>query len=70
MNEYDRQNHELEPLAGLEAIIGDYFPEDEEFLTGMDDEDKLGAVYGQLLEAREDPDEIFQNYGISEEDDE
>jgi hypothetical protein len=36
----------------------------------MDEDYRLGAVYGQLLENGEDPDAVFERYGVTEENDE
>lgn len=57
---------EREREEALESIITKYFPEYGEFLAGMDAEDLIGAVYGQLLEIGEDADEVLQKYGVTE----
>lgn len=61
-----RSSPEEESRSGLELLIDNFFPEDSDFLAGLDEEDKLGAVYGQLLEIGEDPDEVFARYGITD----
>ncbi|HET6622338.1 MAG TPA: hypothetical protein VFG56_00185 [Candidatus Saccharimonadales bacterium] len=52
----------------LSGLIHEYFPEDEEFFGEMDFEDRLGAVYGQLLESGEDPDLVLGEAGVLEDD--
>ncbi len=70
MSEFmSRSNPELEREAALLRFIEQYFPEDTDFLADMDEEDKLGYIYGQLLEAGQDPDEILQEFGVTEEGD-
>lgn len=70
MSEFiSRSNPELEREAALLRVIEQYFPEDTDFLADMDEEDKLGYIYGQLLEAGQDPDEILQEFGVTEEGD-
>ena len=51
----------------MAAIIEKFFPEDEEFLMGYGEDDLLGALYGMLIERGEDPDEVFAEYEITEE---
>ncbi len=63
-------NPELERETALRQVIEQYLPEDAEFLADMDEEDKLGYMYGQLLEMGEDPDEILHEFGVTEENDE
>jgi hypothetical protein len=63
-------SHEVEAEQSLEErvgqIIAKYFPEDESWLEEFTDiGDKLGAIYGQLVEIGEDPDEAFVTYGIT-----
>ena len=71
MNEFLSQpNPELERETALRQLIEQYLPEDVEFLADMDEEDKLGYIYGQLLEMGENPDEILREFGVTEEDDE
>ena len=67
MSEFLSQpNPEFERETALRRLIEQYLPEDVEFLGDMDDEDKLGYVYGQLLEQGEDPDEILREFGVTE----
>lgn len=71
MNELlPQSNPNLERESALWQLIEQYLPEDIEFLTDMDEEDKLGYIYGQLLEMGENPDEILHKFGVTEEDDE
>lgn len=58
---------EFERTVGYARIIEQYFPEDMEFTAGMDEEELAGFLYGQLLEIGEDPDKIFNAFGITEE---
>ena len=59
---------ELESTLAVDRLIRDYFPEDIGFILEelADQEDLLGFLYGQLLEAGEDPDEVLERYGITE----
>ena len=67
MNEFISQpNPELERGMALLRVTEQYFPEDVEFLADMDEGDKLGYIYGQLLEMGKDPDEILQGFGVTE----
>lgn len=67
MSEFlSRPNPEFEREAALEGIIEQYFPVDKEFLNGMDFEDALSCVYGQLLDMGEDPDEVLGEFGAIE----
>lgn len=59
-------NPELEAQRGLAKLIEQYFPEDKEFIMDMDFNDALGFVYGQLLEAGEDPEILLQQFGVTE----
>jgi hypothetical protein len=52
--------------ANLDKIVESYFPDDTEFYAGFDDDDLLGALYGALLEAGQDPDGVFQQYNLTE----
>lgn len=71
MNEHlSQQNPEFERQAALQQLIEQYLPEDIDFLEEMDEEDKLGYIYGQLLELGEDPDEVLHEFGVTEENDE
>ncbi|HET8690317.1 MAG TPA: hypothetical protein VFL81_02680 [Candidatus Saccharimonadales bacterium] len=54
----------------LADLVENYFPEDAEFLGEMDFDDRLGAVYGQLLELGEDPDAVLTEAGVLEDEDE
>ena len=67
MSEFISQpNPELERGTALLRVTEQYFPEDVEFLADMDEGDKLGYIYGQLLEMGKDPDEILQGFGVTE----
>lgn len=61
---------EAERETGLRSIIEQYFPDDEEFLECMEEPDKIGYIYGSLLEQGDDPDVILQEFGVTEEKDE
>ena len=62
---------ETERAAALHAVVEHYFPGDKDFFGDMDEEDLLGAVYGQLqLETDEDPDDVFFRFGVTEASDE
>jgi hypothetical protein len=50
----------------IDDVIGEYLPDDAEFLAELDKEDRLGAVYGLLIENGLDPDEILKGLGIIE----
>ena len=55
-----------ESLRGkLGRIMADYEIDAEPYVD-YDTDDLMGAVYGELLEMGEDPDEVFANYGITE----
>ena len=71
--EYLPQNSDdMERLHAINRLVEEYFPEDVQFVLEQlaDEEDVVGFLYGQLLEAGEDPDEILVRYGITEESDE
>ena len=74
MGEYEEnsveQAVEFERKRALDVIIAEYLEADEEFLDGHDFEDKVGAVYGMLLELGEDPDVILGEAGVLEQEDE
>lgn len=57
---------EEERLPCLSRVLDAYFPEDKEFVADMDEEDKINFVYGQLLEAGEDPEAILEEFGVTE----
>lgn len=57
--EFDRQR-------ALNTVIEEYFPEDKEFLDGFGLEDKVGTVYGMLLELNEDADAVLAESGVLE----
>ena len=61
---------QYEHRSALDALLEDYFPDDAEFASDFDDEDKLGFLYGQLNEQGDDADIIFKRYGITEDSDE
>jgi hypothetical protein len=50
----------------LDAVVEAFFRDDRGLYFEYDDEDLLGALYGALLEIGEDPDEVFEQYGITE----
>ena len=63
--------HDSEVLARHEAlrgIVANYLDVDDAvFLDEMDDEDeRIGYVYGRLLEQGEDPDEVLLENGVIE----
>ena len=52
----------------LKKVIEEYFPEDQEYFAGYEFfDDRLGAVYGQLLEYGESAERILGEAGILEE---
>ena len=58
-------DHGPETRQKLLTLIGDFFPEDAELYADDDPGNFIGAVYGALLEAGEDPDEVLAEYGIA-----
>lgn len=58
-----------EVFMRVHQTLDKYFPEDKLFveMEGMNLDDIVGFLYGQLIEAGEDPDEIFRDFGITEE---
>ncbi len=65
-----QEDHDLERMVRLNRLLETHFPDDIEFIMGMDEQDALGFVYGQLLELGEDPDEVLEQHGITEDHDE
>ena len=63
-----RNSNEIERRPRIDRLVGDYFPEDVDFIVQQlkDEEDEINFLYGQLLEIGEDPDEVFARYGITE----
>ena len=63
-----RNSNEIQRLLRIDRLVGDYFPEDVDFILRQltDEEDVINFLYGQLLEIGEDPDEVFAQYGITE----
>lgn len=59
---------DMERLVRIDRLVNDYFPEDVQFMLEqlLDEQDVNGFLYGQLLEIGEDPDDIFERYGITE----
>lgn len=53
----------------LDTVVKEYLETDEEFLSGHDLDDRIGAVYGMLLEQGEDPDVILGDAGVLEKED-
>ncbi len=72
MNEYlSPTNPEHERAVGLEQIIELYLTvDDAEFLVDLEPEDRLGYVYGRLLELGADPDLVLAEFGVTEMEDE
>ncbi len=59
--------YEHEIQIRLADVAGNYLDSsDAGFLEDMDPEDRLGYVYGRLLEIGEDPDQILIESGIIE----
>lgn len=51
MSEYLTQsNPEYERERALDKLVADYFPEDADFYADIEECDRLGGIYGQLLE--------------------
>ena len=73
MSEFINNEPNIEQLRveGLKEVCERYLdPEDIEFLEEMEDEDeRVGYVYGRLLDIGEDPDDLFEQYGVTERDD-
>ena len=68
MNEFlSLSDPEREREAALWRLIEEYFSGDTDFLADMDEEGQLSYIYGQLLEMGKDPDEVLQQFGITEE---
>lgn len=69
MNELEPQlnpDEAFERMRSLANLIEQYFPNDKEFILGLDFEEALGFVYGQLLDVNEDPDVILMDCGVIE----
>lgn len=65
MSEFPTEpNYEEERLVRLSQLVDRYLPDDRDFFFDMDEEDKLSYVFGALLEAGEDPEEILRNFGV------
>lgn len=56
----------IQQARNILNLVGDVFPEDLDFITGMDVEDAASFLYGQLIEGGYDPDETLVSYGITE----
>lgn len=54
--------------SGLKELASQYFViDDVEFLDEMDDEEEIiGYIYGRLLELGEDPEEVLNEFGVTE----
>lgn len=76
MSEFDPRGPEMagefECRRALQNVIEEYFDEHQDFLEGFDLEERVGAVYGMLLEIGEDPDVVMIEAGVfvKEDDDE
>lgn len=71
MSEFYPDNHErveaFDRGRALEQIIDSYLGDDKEYLLEEHDlEDRIGAVYGMLLELGEDPDIVLTEAGVLE----
>lgn len=69
MGEILRHDDEYEKRqVGLKELVAEYFvADDAEFIDGMDNEsEQIGYVYGLLLGLGEDPDEVLQEFGVTE----
>lgn len=61
------RSKEFERGRALEQIIDNYLGDDKEYLMEEHDlEDRIGAVYGMLLELGEDPDVVLTEAGVLE----
>ena len=62
-------NADDEILLRVHQVLDQYFPEDRLFveLDGMDENEILGFLKGQLILTDIDPDEVFRDFGITEE---
>jgi hypothetical protein len=63
---------DMERFVRIDRLLEDYFSDDIKFTLEEleDDEDVMEFLYGQLIEIGEDPDEVFERYGVTEGDDE
>lgn len=74
MGEFSAENQEqaveFDREKALDQVIDLYLAEDKEFLSDEHDlEERVGAVYGMLLELGEDPDQILADVGVLEKED-
>lgn len=72
MTEHDQGQEraaEFDRERALDSVITEYFADDKDFLAEHEFEDRIGAVYGMLLEVGEDPDVVLGEAGIMEEED-
>lgn len=75
MGEFSTENQEqaveFDREKALDQVIELYLADDKEFLNDEHDlEERVGAVYGMLLELDEDPDQILQDVGVLDKEDE
>lgn len=69
--ENQEQAVEFDREKALDQVIDLYLGDDKEFLSDEHDlEERVGAVYGMLLELGEDPDQILEDVGVLEKKDE
>ena len=74
MGEFSAENQEqaveFDREKALGQVIDLYLSDDKEFLNkGHDLQERVGAVYGMLLELGEDPDQILEDVGVLEKED-
>jgi hypothetical protein len=65
-NSFEDNEREWVLPENLDFLIKFYSPENVEWLDAFDFDEKLGAIYGLLIENGEDSDEIFEKCGITE----
>jgi hypothetical protein len=53
---------EKKPKSGFWQLVEQYMPEDREYLEDMDERDRLGYVYAQLIGMHLDPDAILAEF--------
>lgn len=58
---------ERERAKGMIEICAQFLNQDDvEFMAELDEEEKIAYLYGRLLDMGEDPDEILEQFGITE----
>lgn len=62
------QDFSPERLSGLKKLVAEQLDAaDAEFLDGIGDEaEMIGYIYGRLLLEGKDPDQVLEDYGVTE----